>query len=283
VPSDGELQKKDNVVPDSGAHEGWDVYYLEHRFRYRRPLADAYSVRRLIVLLSQKYRYAHQYLPTLRIASYAQASQFHRRRSVDPCAGHRLKHKHLHVTVLGSTSSAAGEGPRSRGKRLPVLGGEFDRQVEGSASLLSYPEYLNYRDRVAGISGLAASADVGLSLGGYNVERISGLMVTDNYFSLLGGGSAAGRTFFDKEFDEYRQAPLPSPVAVLSYGFWQRRYGSDPSVIGTSLTLNRQRFTVIGVAARLSRRRDERSRCLDSSNDATCGKAREQVSRPSQL
>ncbi len=164
-----------------------------------------------------------------------------------------------------------------------VLGGEFDRQVEGSASLLSYPEYLNYRDRVAGISGLAASADVGLSLGGYNVERISGLMVTDNYFSLLGGGSAAGRTFFDKEFDEYRQAPLPSPVAVLSYGFWQRRFGSDPSVIGTSLTLNRQRFTVIGVAARLSRRRDERSRCLDSSNDATCGKAREQVSRPSQL
>ena len=127
-----------------------------------------------------------------------------------------------------------------------VLGGEYDRQVEGSASLLSYPEYLNYRDRVAGISGLAASKDVGLSLGGSNVERINGLMVTDNYFSLLGGGSAAGRTFFGKEC----QTPLQCPVAVLSYGFWQRRFGSDPSVVGTSLTLNRQRFTVIGVAAR---------------------------------
>ena len=131
-----------------------------------------------------------------------------------------------------------------------ILGGEFDRQVQGNVSLLSYPEYLNYRDRAAGISGLAASADIGLSLYGSNVERINGLMVTDNYFSLLGGGSAVGRTFVDKEFGKSSQAPLPSPVAVLSYGFWQRRFGSDPSVVGTSLTLNRQRFTVIGVAAR---------------------------------
>src|SRR4030095_15337439 len=127
-----------------------------------------------------------------------------------------------------------------------TLEGEFDRQVQGSVELLSYPEYLNYRDRVAGVSGLAASADVKLYLGGNNVERINGLMVTDNYFSLLEVGSALGRSFFDKEC----QAPLQCPVAVLSYGFWQRRFGSDPSVVGTSLTLNRQRFTVIGVAAR---------------------------------
>ncbi len=126
-----------------------------------------------------------------------------------------------------------------------TLEGEFSRQVEGSVELLSYPEYLNYRDRVAGVSGLAASSDVKLYLGGNNVERINGLMVTDNYFSLLGGGSAIGRTFFDKEC----QTPLQCPVAVLSHGFWQRRFGSDQSVVGTSITLNRQRFTVLGVAA----------------------------------
>src|SRR5215470_5396182 len=80
-----------------------------------------------------------------------------------------------------------------------ILDGEFSRQVEGNESLLSYPEYLHYRDRVQGLSGLAASADVNLYLGGNNVERVNGLMVTDNYFSLLGGGSALGRTFFDKE------------------------------------------------------------------------------------
>src|SRR3954452_2730214 len=73
-----------------------------------------------------------------------------------------------------------------------ILDGEFSRQVEGNVALLSYPEFLNYRDRVAGLSGLTASADVKLYLGGSNVERINGLMVTDNYFSVLGGGSALG-------------------------------------------------------------------------------------------
>ena len=127
-----------------------------------------------------------------------------------------------------------------------ILGGEYSRQVEGNVALLSYPEYQNYRDRVGGLSGLAASADAKLYLGGGNVERINGLMVTDNYFSLLGGGSSLGRTFFDKECQTAGQCP----VAVLSHSFWQRRFGSDQSVVGTSLTLNRQRFTVIGVAAR---------------------------------
>src|ERR1043165_5026379 len=127
-----------------------------------------------------------------------------------------------------------------------VLDGEYSRQVQGNVALLSYPEYLNYRDRVAELSGLAASADLKLYLGGNNVERINGLMVADNYFSLLGGGSTLGRTFFDQEC----QTALQCPVAVLSYNFWQRRFGSDQNVIGTSLTLNRQHFTVIGVAVR---------------------------------
>jgi predicted permease len=126
-----------------------------------------------------------------------------------------------------------------------TLEGEYSREVQGSADLLSYPEYLNYRDGVASASGLAASADVKLYLGGNNVERINGLMVTDNYFSLLGGGSARGRTFFDKEC----QTALQCPVAVLSHAFWQRRFGSDASLVGSSITLNRQRFTVFGVAA----------------------------------
>jgi macrolide transport system ATP-binding/permease protein len=126
-----------------------------------------------------------------------------------------------------------------------TLEGEFSRQVEGSVDLLSYPEYLKYRDGVTGVSGLAASADVKLYLGGNSVERINGLMVTDNYFSLLAGGTTLGRTFFDKECE----APLQCPVAVLSHGFWQRRFGSDPGVVGSAVTLNRQRFTVLGVAS----------------------------------
>ena len=123
--------------------------------------------------------------------------------------------------------------------------GEYSREVEGSPSLFSYPEYLNYRDRVNGLSGLAASFDLKLYLGGNNVEKIDGLMVTDNYFSVLEGTTALGRSFYDREC----QTPLQCPVAILSSGFWQRRFGSDVNVIGTSITLSRQRFTVIGVAA----------------------------------
>jgi predicted permease len=123
--------------------------------------------------------------------------------------------------------------------------GEYSREVEGSPSFLSYPEYLNYRDRVKGLSGLTASFDLKLYLGGNSVEKIDGLLVTDNYFSLLGGTTTLGRAFSDKEC----QTPLQCPVAVLSNDFWQRRFGSDASVIGTSITLSRQRFTVIGVAA----------------------------------
>jgi len=125
------------------------------------------------------------------------------------------------------------------------LEGEFSREVEGSPSFLSYAEYLNYRDKVNGFAGLVASSDVSLYVGGNKVERINGLMVTDNYFSVLGGTSSFGRTFFDREC----QTPLQCPTAVLSYGYWQRKFGSDQSVVGSSITLNRQHFTVIGVAA----------------------------------
>ena len=95
-----------------------------------------------------------------------------------------------------------------------ILDGEFSRQVEGNDAMLSYPEYVTYRDRVASLSGLAASADVKLYLGGNNVERINGLMVSDNYFSLLGGGSTLGRTFFDKECQAPHQCPNRRALAV---------------------------------------------------------------------
>lgn len=124
--------------------------------------------------------------------------------------------------------------------------GEYSRQVEGSVELLSYPEYLNYRDKITGLSGLVASADAGLYLGSDNLERINGLLVTDNYFSVMGGATALGRTFFDKEC----QTPLQCPIAVLSHDFWQRRFGSDHNVIGSTLTLNGQSLTVVGVTAR---------------------------------
>jgi putative ABC transport system permease protein len=83
----------------------------------------------------------------------------------------------------------------------------------------------------------------GLNLtGGEEPERITGIFVSQNLFSLLGVQPHAGRGFIDEDLKE-RQAL----VVLLSYGLWQRRFGGDPAVIGRSLTLNGAAFTVIGV------------------------------------
>ena len=68
-------------------------------------------------------------------------------------------------------------------------------------------------------------------------------VVTGNYFSVLGVKAAKGRVFTAAE-DVTRGA---SPIAVVSYGFWQRRLGGDPSAVGRVMPLNGAGFTIIGV------------------------------------
>jgi predicted permease len=73
-------------------------------------------------------------------------------------------------------------------------------------------------------------------------RMLVGQLVSGNYFDVLGVSAARGRTF------EPREDETPTPVAVLSHGFWLERLGGDPQVIGRSLSINNQAFTVIGVA-----------------------------------
>src|SRR5215470_3764258 len=69
--------------------------------------------------------------------------------------------------------------------------------------------------------------------------------VTANYFDVLGVPAAKGRTFRPEEDREGS-----APVVVLNYGFWQRKFGANPNVIGQNVLLNGQGFTIIGVAPR---------------------------------
>lgn len=66
--------------------------------------------------------------------------------------------------------------------------------------------------------------------------------VTSNFFDVLGTAAVVGRTFTADE--SVRDV---EPEAVLSYGFWQRRYGGDPRVIGQSITLDDESLTIVGV------------------------------------
>ncbi len=73
-------------------------------------------------------------------------------------------------------------------------------------------------------------------------ERLSGMRVTANYFRTLGVQAFLGRTFLPDE-----DRPGRDRVAVLTYGLWQRRFASDPGVIGKTVSLDGEKYVVIGV------------------------------------
>jgi predicted permease len=81
---------------------------------------------------------------------------------------------------------------------------------------------------------------------GDRAERLTIEIVTDNYFSMLGVGAAAGRVIQRGE----GHARGDAPVVVLDYEYWRSRFAGDPSVIGRSVRLNGRPFTIIGVAAK---------------------------------
>ncbi|MFN2493545.1 MAG: ABC transporter permease [Pyrinomonadaceae bacterium] len=77
---------------------------------------------------------------------------------------------------------------------------------------------------------------------GANPERFSGYGVTNGFFEALGVKASRGRTFLPEESE-----PGHDQVVVLKHSFWQRQLGSDPQIVGKTITLNRKAFTVIGV------------------------------------
>ena len=119
------------------------------------------------------------------------------------------------------------------------------RRKDDTMSALSYPNYIDFRDRNEVLSGLLVYRFVPLSLSrsGGN-ERIWGYEVSGNYFDVLGVKPLHGRTFLPEE-DKTR---LTHPVVVLSYDSWQRRFGGDPGVVGTDILINDRQFRVIGIA-----------------------------------
>src|SRR5688572_9285756 len=82
-----------------------------------------------------------------------------------------------------------------------------------------------------------------VSIGGV-VEPLTGQRVTTNYYNLLGVQPLIGRTFTPADQPGANNA---SPVAVISYGLWQRRFGGRPDVLGASITVDQQPYTIVGV------------------------------------
>src|SRR5437588_6625425 len=109
----------------------------------------------------------------------------------------------------------------------------------------SYPDYLYYRDQNKVFSGVVAYTAMPLSMNaGPQPERIFGMLVSGNYFDVLGTQPAQGRFFLSEE----DQTPGAHPVAVVSYDLWRRRFGADQTLAGKTVSLNGHPFIIVGVA-----------------------------------
>jgi putative ABC transport system permease protein len=107
----------------------------------------------------------------------------------------------------------------------------------------SYQNYVDWRDQSSKFESLEGTRGTAITLtGAGEPERLNARMATAPLFPLLGVEARLGRTFLAEE----DRAGGP-PVVLLSYGLWQRRFAGSPDVIGKSLTLDAQPYTVVGV------------------------------------
>src|SRR5580700_8128431 len=110
--------------------------------------------------------------------------------------------------------------------------------------LSSVPELHAYQRQTSVFQDVAAydMAGPGFNLTGDRPEQVHGIHVTEAWFRLFGAPVLLGRTFTPQE-----DSPHGGKVVVLSYGLWQRRFAGDPSVVGKSLSLGNEPYTITGV------------------------------------
>ena len=116
---------------------------------------------------------------------------------------------------------------------------------KGANGAPPYPCLERFRRESAVFSGLSAFAtdQLPVEIDG-EVEQISGQVASGNYFDVLGVTAALGRLITPAD------ETLSPPVAVIGYGYWQRRFGGDPHVLGRRIVFKNQVFTIVGVTER---------------------------------
>jgi predicted permease len=116
--------------------------------------------------------------------------------------------------------------------------------TKGGRSPVAYPNYLDWRAQNSVFEEMAAFGDCEMILNGKDKsDRLDCEQVSDSYFPLLGVSAVLGRTFTPEE----NAVPMKHAVALIGYGLWQRRFGSDPQILGKPIRLNDYEYTIIGV------------------------------------
>ncbi|HEU4414758.1 MAG TPA: ABC transporter permease [Candidatus Angelobacter sp.] len=119
----------------------------------------------------------------------------------------------------------------------------------GDRGLLTYAEFTQIRDHSATLASLcAAQAQMNrwqVRIGGGTQEEAGAKLVSEEYFAVLGVEPAIGRFFSADD----AKGPGQDPYAIISYDYWQKRFGGNVSVLGTPIKVLNTTLTVIGVAA----------------------------------
>ena len=115
----------------------------------------------------------------------------------------------------------------------------------GDIYTFSYPMYRDFRDHNPVFSGVLARFPISFSMSWHDqTERVYGDLVSGNYFDVLGVHAAIGHTFLPED----DRTPGAHPVVMLSYGYWKRRFGTDPGVLNQTIILNAHPMTIVGIA-----------------------------------
>ena len=103
--------------------------------------------------------------------------------------------------------------------------------------------FISWKEQSQTLLGMSAYTNLSVSLTGVGEpERIEGQRVSASLFPLLGVEPLMGRAFLPEE-----DQPGGNRVAIMSHGLWQRRFGSDPNIVGKALMLNGESRTIVGV------------------------------------
>jgi predicted permease len=117
------------------------------------------------------------------------------------------------------------------------------RAETGSYPGMSWLEYRDLRGRLRALPDLLAFRMVPFNVGERgNVQRIFGLLVSDNYFSALGLSPALGRFLRPDEV-----SPSAAPVVVISHDYWRTRFGASDAALGQTIRVNDRLLTIVGV------------------------------------
>jgi len=137
--------------------------------------------------------------------------------------------------------------PVKNPEQLLLLGNGtgFREQSKFGGGAFTYPSYKRLRERDQWFADLAAFSPVRLNVSIDNSREpsASGQLVSGNYYGVLGVNAVAGRTLTAED----DRIPSGHPVAVISHGYWKRRFALNPSAIGRSIRIDGTPFTIVGV------------------------------------